>query len=162
MARKFSNRLFGSATSYSSQPRHSGKRVASLRLTENDVFVIVEAPYDADFTETLKASIPMKKRTWDNNDKAWYVVKDQLDKLTHILDKYYDEVILLGFPTQDLATDAWGKLFLVQGAPIELIQAAYRIMAKKHHPDVGGDPDKMKDVNAAYKELMQGFTNGDD
>lgn len=146
--------------SYSSRTR--GQRVASLRLADNDIFIIVEAPYDAGFTETLKQSIPQKKRLWDGNDKAWYVVKDQLDKLTHILDKYYDETILLNFPVQDTATDAWGKLYLVQGAPIELIQAAYRVLAKKHHPDTGGDPEKMKQINVAYKELMGGFTNGDD
>lgn len=142
-------------------PRPTGKRVASLRLADNDVFIIVEAPYDAGFTETLKSSIPQKKRLWDANDKAWFVVKDQLDKLTHILDQYYDEVILLGFPQQSIATDAWGKLYLTQGAPIEVIQAVYRVLAKKYHPDLGGDVEKMKQINAAYKELMGEFTNGD-
>jgi hypothetical protein len=124
--------------------------------------VIVEAPYSAEFTETLKASIPTKKRLWDANDKCWFMVRDQLDKLTHILDQYYDEVILLNFPKQDVATDAWGKLFLVEGAPIELIQASYRVLAMKYHPDrQGGDTEKMKVINVAYKELMGDFTNGD-
>ena len=163
MVKPFASRNQGGSYSHSRyQPHSQGKRIASLRLADNDIFIIVEAPYSAEFTETLKNSIPQKKRLWDANDKAWYVVRDQYDKLAHILDKYYDETILLNFPTQDLATDAWGKLFLVQGAPIELIQAAYRVLAKKHHPDMGGDPEKMKQVNAAYKELMGGFTNGDD
>lgn len=144
--------------------RHSnrGKSVASLRLTENKLFIILEAPYNAEFTDTLKKSLPTKKRTWDGNDKAWYVVADQLDKLTHILDQYYDETILLDFPAQDVKSDAWSKLYLIEGAPIELIQAAYRVLAKKFHPDVmGGDGEKMKSVNVAYKELMGEFTNGD-
>ena len=160
MVRQYSNR-YSSSGSYKPQSRVTGKRVASLRIASNDIFIIVEAPYDAGFTETLKASIPQKKRLWDANDKAWYVVKDQLDKLTHILDQYYDETILLGFPQQDMATDAWGKLHLTQGAPIEVIQAVYRVLAKKYHPDHGGDVEKMKVINAAYKELMGGFTNGD-
>jgi len=162
MVRPFSSRFSGSSQSQRHSLKQQGKRIASLRLTDNDLFIIVEAPYDAEFTDTLKTSIPTKKRIWDANDKAWYVVKDQLDKLTHILDQYYDEVILLNFPAQDLTTDAWGKLFLVPGAPIELIQSAYRFLARKHHPDVGGDVNKMKEINLAYKELMAGFTNGDD
>lgn len=161
MVRPFSSRYSGTHRGYGPTPRVTGKRVASLRLADNDVFIIVEAPYDAGFTETLKASIPQKKRIWDANDKAWFVVKDQLDKLTHILDQYYDEVILLNFPAQVTATDAWGKLFLINGAPIEVIQAVYRVLAKKYHPDHGGDVEKMKTVNTAYKELMGEFTNGD-
>ena|SRR5271157_185443 len=30
------------------------------------------------------------------------------------------------------------------------IQAAWRALAKKHHPDKGGDPDKMSELNQAY------------
>ena len=164
MVKRFSQRSSGSGMYGQQQAsrRGSGKRIASLRLTPNNLFIIIEAPYDAGFTDTLKQSIPMKKRTWDNNDKSWYVCTDQLDKVTHILERFYDETILLDFPAQDIATDAWSKLFLIQGAPIELIQAAYRILAKKNHPDVGGDPEKMKVINVAYKELMGNFTNGDE
>lgn len=35
----------------------------------------------------------------------------------------------------------------------EIIQAGYREMAKKYHPDHGGDTKKMQDVNAAYENL---------
>ena len=163
MAVKFSSRFSQTGSSQGRSRYHgtTGKRIASLRLTPNDVFMILEAPYDADFTQTLKESITTKKRLWDNNDKQWWVHKDQFDKLTHILDQFYDETILLDFPTQDVATDSWSKLYLVTGAPIELIQAAYRVLAKKHHPDAGGDVEKMKELNLAYKELLGDFTNGD-
>src|SRR5271168_2593698 len=30
------------------------------------------------------------------------------------------------------------------------IQAAWRALAKKHHPDKGGDPQKMSELNQAY------------
>jgi len=36
----------------------------------------------------------------------------------------------------------------------ELITKAYRILAQKHHPDVGGDPEEFKRVQTAYDDLM--------
>lgn len=127
------------------------------------MFLILEAPYSADFTETLKKSIPTKKRTWDANDKAWYVLRDQFDKLTHLLSEYFDETILLDFPANEVSSDSWSKMFLIKGAPVEIIQAVYRVLSKKYHPDLaGGSEEKMKELNAVYKELMAGLTNGDD
>lgn len=38
-------------------------------------------------------------------------------------------------------------------ADSEIIEAAYRRLAKKHHPDVGGDPETMKLINEAYAVL---------
>uniref|UniRef100_A0A6M3L7V7 Putative chaperone n=1 Tax=viral metagenome TaxID=1070528 RepID=A0A6M3L7V7_9ZZZZ len=140
-----------------------GRRVASLRYLPNGGIIALEAPFDREFTESMKKSLPTKKRTWDANDKVWYVISDQLDKLCHLLDQYFDETILLDFPAAEVRNDSWTKLMLVEGAPMELIRAAYRVLSVKHHPDKGGDPERMKEINLAYKELMGGFvsTNGD-
>ncbi|HQR73587.1 MAG TPA: DnaJ domain-containing protein [Sulfurovum sp.] len=35
------------------------------------------------------------------------------------------------------------------------IKKQFRFMAKKNHPDVGGDPQKMEELNHAYKILMK-------
>lgn len=37
----------------------------------------------------------------------------------------------------------------------QVIQAGYRALAKQHHPDVGGDPSKMKEVNNAVEYLRK-------
>jgi DnaJ-class molecular chaperone len=37
----------------------------------------------------------------------------------------------------------------------EDIRKQYRYLAKKYHPDVGGDARKMEQINAAYKLLMK-------
>jgi len=37
----------------------------------------------------------------------------------------------------------------------EDIKKQYRFLAKKHHPDIGGDAQKMEQLNRAYKLLMQ-------
>ncbi len=37
----------------------------------------------------------------------------------------------------------------------EDIRNQYRFLAKKHHPDIGGDTEKMEQLNAAYTLLMK-------
>lgn len=141
--------------------RGSGKQVASLRCLANNKIMQLEAPYNKEFTESLKASLPSKKRSWDNDDKAWYIPKDQFDRLTHLLEKYFDETILLDFPAIEAASDTWSKLWLIEGAPIEVIKAVYRALSLKEHPDKGGGEERMAEINTAYDELMKEYKNGD-
>ncbi|MDQ1326662.1 MAG: hypothetical protein QG564_1787 [Campylobacterota bacterium] len=35
------------------------------------------------------------------------------------------------------------------------IKKQYRFLAKKHHPDLGGEAQKMEEINYAYKLLMK-------
>ena len=41
------------------------------------------------------------------------------------------------------------------GASQKEIGAAYRRLARVHHPDVAGDEERMKWINAAYRELRR-------
>lgn len=47
--------------------------------------------------------------------------------------------------------DWWIVLGLPMGATREQIDAAYRVLIKKHHPDLGGDHDTMAKINRAYE-----------
>ncbi len=38
---------------------------------------------------------------------------------------------------------------------IEIINKAYKFLAKKHHPDLGGDIEKFQEVNRAHKILKR-------
>ena len=46
-------------------------------------------------------------------------------------------------------------LHLLPSAPPELIAGAYRILARLHHPDVGGDAETMNRLNAARDLLRE-------
>ena len=156
---------FGATQSQSSRPRQriSSQRrrgptgVASLRYLPSGLFLQLEAPYNKPFTDELKKSLPSKKRMWDNNDKCWYVVKDQFDKLTHLLEKHYTETILLDFPEQETATDAWSVMWLLPGAPLEIVRAAFKALAVKYHPDRGGSVEDMQALNIAHTEILGEF-----
>jgi hypothetical protein len=49
----------------------------------------------------------------------------------------------------------YAVLNLTNDAPPELVAAAYRALAKLHHPDAGGDEERMKAINNAFEELTQ-------
>jgi hypothetical protein len=46
-------------------------------------------------------------------------------------------------------------LGLEQTATADEIKKQYRLLAKQHHPDVGGDAEKFKQISDAYTALIQ-------
>lgn len=51
------------------------------------------------------------------------------------------------------ATGYHATLYVLPNAPKEVIRAAYRALAAIHHPDVGGDSERMIEINHAYAAL---------
>jgi curved DNA-binding protein CbpA len=49
--------------------------------------------------------------------------------------------------------DLYKKLQVDPGAEIEVIRAAYHALARKYHPDAGGDTRRMVEFNAAWAVL---------
>ena len=49
----------------------------------------------------------------------------------------------------------WSTLHLRPGAPVEVVEAAYRALALLYHPDRGGDTDRMQEINAAIEGLRR-------
>jgi curved DNA-binding protein CbpA len=49
--------------------------------------------------------------------------------------------------------DLYEVLQVRQGAEPEVIRAAYRALARKHHPDFGGSPERMAMINDAWAVL---------
>lgn len=138
-----------------------GKKVASVRYLPSGMMLQLEAPFDRGFTESLKKSLPAKKRIWDNNDKCWYIAKDQFDRLCHLLEQTFDDTLLLDFPAQEVSDSAYGTLYLLPNAPLEVVRAVFKALALKYHPDKGGDVGIMQTLNIAYKEILGELKNGD-
>lgn len=49
--------------------------------------------------------------------------------------------------------DAYQMLQVTPEADPEVIQAAYRVLARKHHPDMGGSEEQMARINEAWAVL---------
>lgn len=62
----------------------------------------------------------------------------------------------LSLPAPAEHKDCWRLLQIErQEASIEKVQAAYRQLASAHHPDHGGDPGKMAELNQARDEAIR-------
>lgn len=48
----------------------------------------------------------------------------------------------------------WQILEIPLGSDVDTIKKVYRILAKIHHPDHGGDPEMFKKIKAAYDQVM--------
>lgn len=55
--------------------------------------------------------------------------------------------------------DPWIVLGINRNASAKDIKAAYRRLAKDHHPDQGGDPDRFIQIQAAYQQLVSTATH---
>lgn len=49
----------------------------------------------------------------------------------------------------------WDVLSVSPRASDDEVREAYRKLARQHHPDYGGSPDKMAAINAAYEQAKQ-------
>jgi DnaJ-domain-containing protein 1 len=52
------------------------------------------------------------------------------------------------------AREWWDVLGVHHGSHVEAIKAAYRRLAGEHHPDRGGDPTRMAEINEAYRKAI--------
>ncbi len=94
-------------------------------------------------------------------ERAWSLPREHMRRLEAWLAMWLDQEAVAWerptrpAPVQALAlAPAYRVLYLVEGAPIELVEAARRVLAKRYHPDAGGDEETMRAINAAADLLL--------
>ena len=133
---------------------------ADVFLKEHRAYIRSE--YDADFVYQIKYFIPSAGRRWAQETREWIVEERYWWAAEQLLYEWYDDVSIYG-TFEDTATrreeprgetdKALAALWLLPGAPPELVRTAYRVMAHLAHPDHGGSVEKMKQINLAYEHL---------
>lgn len=111
--------------------------------------------------EGLKVAIPRSSRRWVPGRRGWLIDREYWRLAVSVFRHWgvlFDDQTDAG-PRQPDASDAdaaaWAALHLRPGAPPEMVAAAYRVLAKLHHPDHGGDTEAMKAINLAYERLAK-------
>ena len=58
-------------------------------------------------------------------------------------------------PRADLPRGPYAVLHVANDAPLEVCEAAYKALTKKHHPDLGGDTATMQRLNTAIEQIRK-------
>jgi hypothetical protein len=125
-----------------------------------DGAVTLTFPFDAWLVDALKAEIPGHARTYDPVAKSWTVAPAYGGVATRLMYQAFTDVEIIDAaagPGFDRGGDpreaALVVLHLRPTAPPELVDAAYKCLARLHHPDRGGDHDAMLAINAAAEQI---------
>jgi len=121
-------------------------------------------PWHPQIVEELKLRIPGAERRWVPERKYWTVTRRFSDLGIGIVRAVYPEITVVTErlhwgdnepkPPPIRKTDpSFAALHLLPSAPPELIDAAYRCLARLNHPDTGGSTATMQRLNAAHDTL---------
>lgn len=72
-----------------------------------------------------------------------------------ILDRAFEGFTALPAPSAAATRTWWEVLGVVQAATVDQARAAWRRLASEHHPDRGGDPARMAEINAAWAKAQE-------
>jgi len=99
------------------------------------------------------------------DQRAWSVPREHMRHLQAWLALFFEEQATTWerpIPPQTRAValaPAYRTLYLVEGVPAELVEAARRVLAKRYHPDAGGTDEAMAAINAAADLLLAAAHN---
>ncbi len=139
-------------------PKHTAPRATRTAFGE----AVLTWPYCPAMLDDLKATIPYRFRNWDPARKVWTIDPAYADLAI--------EILLHHFPTAEMprrsgsrvhdqtrpaGSDHFRVLHLRETAPVELVEASYRVLARLYHPDRGGTHEAMQAINGAYAALRE-------
>ncbi len=110
----------------------------------------------------LKGIIPVAFRNYEPTNKTWIITNwgcldewlDELRSVYAVETEYDNEQPRRPPPPQSIASP-FQTLYLLPNAPPEVVKAAYKALAKIHHPDARGNSEKMIEINRAFEVITQ-------
>jgi hypothetical protein len=110
----------------------------------------------------LKEIVPVAFRNYEPTKKTWIITDwgcldewiDELRSVYTVEIEDDDEQQSRPPPPQSIASP-FQTLYLLPNAPPEVIKAAYKALAKIHHPDARGNSEKMVAINRAFEIITQ-------
>jgi hypothetical protein len=141
-------------------PHSTPPRARCIRTPFDEVECTI--PFHADLIAAWKREIPYSRRSYDPSSKAWrfWGGYEEL-ALALLLERFPDAAVPRGTrthteaQTQRTGSDHFRILHLRETAPVELIEASYRVLARLNHPDAGGSTEAMQAINGAYAALRE-------
>jgi len=119
---------------------------------------VFRVPFDARWVTGIKALVPAYAREWDPDARIWQVDDPYVEVIVALTRCIFGSVDGDGSGGAHAAphaapADPFITLHLLPSAPPELIDSAYRCLARLHHLDVGGTHEQMLQLTAAHSAL---------
>lgn len=132
------------------------QRVTPEVCYQADGSALFRVPFDAGWVATVKALVPPVYREWDPLQKVWIVDPPYAEQVVRLTERVFGSASGPHNPKNSrpaAPSDPHVTLHLLPSAPPELIDSAYRCLARLHHPDVGGTHEQMLQLTAAHSAL---------
>jgi hypothetical protein len=138
-------------------------------------FIRYRLPFDAALIAAIKRRIPKHARAYRPDVKAWDILPGHTETMRELLlihlgviiapqeDELEElrqlrcEVAALRAKLRDavFVPEPCQVLHILPSAPPEVVRAAHRALARRYHPDAGGDTLTMQRINHAADQLQQ-------
>jgi hypothetical protein len=121
----------------------------SYQYSVDGPHVVLRFEYHPSLVVALKTRIPKSYRRWNPERQAWIIGREYWPTAQRVLADFG----FVGVAPPRPVSDSWRRLHLQPDAPPEVVDAAYKALARVHHPDHGGDNGHMREINLAYDAL---------
>jgi hypothetical protein len=120
-------------------------------ILKQDGKLLLQTGYNILLVKLLN-TLPRQECTYRDENKTWYIDPKHTQTITSWLSSfgYMITDVDAPMPTGD---DSFAVLGLLQTAVPEVCEAAYKALVKLNHPDVGGNTEIMKQINAAWDKV---------
>lgn len=133
-----------------------------------DGYAAIVAPYSDAFIAELKRTVPGSCREWQPEGRAWLINPIYANDAMRLAWRIYGRISIAHeqHPRErlsddellDLVEERWPSFYTLGLLPVaepEAIQGAYRGLARRFHPDAGGDLETMKRINNAFDAVSE-------
>ena len=131
-----------------------------------DGATVFRVPYDKKWVDGVKNMVPASARAWDKYTKAWTIAPPFGALVLNFTREVFGHVDTDGASEPPRrpepirrADSSLAALHPPPSAPPSLVDAAYRLLAREHHPDrlpaheQSQAHERMVEINAAYEKL---------
>jgi hypothetical protein len=133
-----------------------GEEVAKVWLNEEKGVICARFPYKIKVIEEIRKKIPKGKKSWNPTDKIWEFSVEAVNLVVQIMTENFQKVVDLTQAAPPMPISQNGSDPLLSLLDEDDVQRIYKLLAKKYHPDTGGDSDKMARINQIFTKRKGG------
>lgn len=154
------------------------ENILRIEYDKTTSFCTLIHPYNKRFIDFIRFNVkPQSYRRYNPDSKKWSVHVSRLPAIVSYGKNHFSHVDYRSLPTEYQIklvaemkngmpgvskivlrdTDPYSVLFVLPGAPWEVVRAAYKALVLKYHPDHGGSQEDFIRIQNAYETLSDKY-----